>query len=163
MLPICWSLERQEWDLTHRVSADISGGASLGEDYDTCEKIFNDGCGQCHATQYDVGFDAQTNSYASGYWRERWPVSPATAPARPMWIGTGTEKGQLQVIGRRPGCYSRRKTLMPRGSWRPAAAATTNTPGATRSTTIREFLLTQLPFRRTTTARAFSPTDVSPA
>ena len=65
VLPICWSLDRQEWDLTHRVLADISGGASVGEDYDTCEKIFNDGCGQCHATQYDVGFDTQTNSYAS--------------------------------------------------------------------------------------------------
>ena len=65
VLPLCWSLERQQWDLTHRVLDDISGGISVGEDYDTREKIFNDGCGQCHATQYDIGYNTRTDSYAS--------------------------------------------------------------------------------------------------
>lgn len=65
VLPLCWSLERQEWDLTHRVLDDISGGISAGEDFDTREKIFNDGCGQCHATQYDIGYNPRTDAYAS--------------------------------------------------------------------------------------------------
>jgi len=65
VLPLCWSLERQKWDLTHRVLDDISGGISAGEDFDTREKIFNDGCGQCHATQYDIGYNTRTDSYAS--------------------------------------------------------------------------------------------------
>ena len=65
VLPLCWSLERQQWDLTHRVLDDISGGISAGEDFDTREKIFNDGCGQCHATQYDIGYNTRTDSYAS--------------------------------------------------------------------------------------------------
>src|SRR5262245_58369991 len=65
VLPLCWSLERKQWDLTHRVLDDISGGVSAGDDYDTRQKIFNDGCGQCHATQYDIGYNTQADSYAS--------------------------------------------------------------------------------------------------
>jgi len=58
VLPICWSIERGEWDLTHEVLHDITGSATAAaEDADTREIVFNQGCGQCHATDYDVGQD----------------------------------------------------------------------------------------------------------
>jgi predicted CXXCH cytochrome family protein len=66
VLPICWSLENQRWDLTDRVLADINGDVkSLPENYDTRLKVFNDGCGQCHATNYSIGYDDQTERYDS--------------------------------------------------------------------------------------------------
>ena len=66
VLPICWSLERQRWDLTDRVLADINGDLnSIPENYDTRMKVFNDGCGQCHATQYAIGYDDRTEHYSS--------------------------------------------------------------------------------------------------
>ncbi len=68
ILPICWSLERKQWDWTHRVLADINGDpGSLPESYDSREKIFNDGCGQCHATHYDIGYDSRQDRYASQF------------------------------------------------------------------------------------------------
>jgi len=56
VLPICWSIERKQWDLTQRVLADIIGEfGKIPDSYDTRNHIFNHGCGQCHATNYDVG------------------------------------------------------------------------------------------------------------
>ncbi|MHC4547676.1 MAG: HEAT repeat domain-containing protein [Planctomycetota bacterium] len=56
VLPVCWSVERQEWDLTHEVLEDITAGIDgIGEDFDTRALVFNHECGQCHATDYDVG------------------------------------------------------------------------------------------------------------
>ena len=66
VLPICWSLERKQWDLTDRVLADINGDAkSIPENFDTRMKIFNDGCGQCHATDYAIGYDDRSEQYTS--------------------------------------------------------------------------------------------------
>jgi hypothetical protein len=66
VLPICWSIEREEWDLTHEVLEDISGNVgSLPPGYDTRERTFNEGCGLCHATGYDPGFDPDTRTYRS--------------------------------------------------------------------------------------------------
>jgi len=66
ILPICWNLERKQWDWTHRVLADINGDPnSLPESYDSREKVFNDGCGQCHATQYDIGYNSHQDRYDS--------------------------------------------------------------------------------------------------
>lgn len=66
VLPICWSIERSEWDLTHEVLKDILGGApSFPKNYDTRQTIFNYGCGQCHATDYDVGYDSRSDIYQS--------------------------------------------------------------------------------------------------
>lgn len=68
VLPICWSIERKEWDLTHKVLSDITGHVgAIPDTYDTRNHIFNHGCGQCHATNYDVGHDAATGAYASTF------------------------------------------------------------------------------------------------
>jgi hypothetical protein len=68
VMPLCWSLERKEWDLTHRVLEDIAGHAgAVPEDYDSRSHVFNDGCGQCHATDYDVGHDPETNRMDSTF------------------------------------------------------------------------------------------------
>ncbi len=107
ILPLCWSIERKEWDLTHQVLSDIAGSAhGVDEDYDTRERVFNHGCGQCHATNYQVGHTTHPDrpaTYASTYlegavaceschgpgtahvaWhREDRPVDPSySAPAR---------------------------------------------------------------------------------
>ncbi|MDH3592287.1 MAG: multiheme c-type cytochrome [Planctomycetota bacterium] len=57
VLPLCWSLEEGKWHETHKVLDDIAGHerAAGDEHYDTRERVFNHGCGQCHATDYDVG------------------------------------------------------------------------------------------------------------
>jgi len=66
VLPLCWSIERQEWDLTHETLADLLGGApEFPAEYDSRQTLFNDGCGQCHATNYDVGHDIVTGEYRS--------------------------------------------------------------------------------------------------
>ena len=66
VLPLCWSIERQEWDQTHEVLADILGMATeFASDYDSRDQIFNHGCGQCHATGYDVGYDPDADRYDS--------------------------------------------------------------------------------------------------
>jgi len=68
VMPLCWSLERNEWDLTHKVLEDIAGHVgAVPEDYDSRQHIFNDGCGQCHATDYDVGYDRETNRLDSTF------------------------------------------------------------------------------------------------
>jgi hypothetical protein len=66
ILPICWSIERGEWDVTHEVLEDISGHqGAISDDYDTRRQAFNHGCGQCHATDFDVGHNTQTGSLDS--------------------------------------------------------------------------------------------------
>jgi len=68
VMPLCWSLERKEWDLTHRVLEDIAGHVGgVQEDYDSRGHVFNDGCGQCHATDYDVGHDPNTGHLDSTF------------------------------------------------------------------------------------------------
>lgn len=68
IVPLSWSLERGEWDLSHEVMAEINGDAhSFPANYDSRQKIFNDGCGQCHATRYDIGYDVRTEAYASRF------------------------------------------------------------------------------------------------
>ncbi len=68
VLPICWSIERKEWDLTHEVLSDITGHVgAIPDTYDTRNHVFNHGCGQCHATNYDVGHDPATGAYASTF------------------------------------------------------------------------------------------------
>jgi hypothetical protein len=65
VLPICWSIERKQWDLTHVVLADIAGGVPPSDAEDTRDTVFNHGCGQCHATAYDVGYDEERKTYDS--------------------------------------------------------------------------------------------------
>jgi len=65
VLPICWSIERKEWDQTHQVLADIAGNVAPSETDDTRTIVFNNGCGQCHATDYDVGYNEAEGTYAS--------------------------------------------------------------------------------------------------
>jgi tetratricopeptide (TPR) repeat protein len=68
ILPLSWNLERSQWDLSERVMSEINGDPhSFPDNYDTREKIFNDGCGQCHATRFDIGYDARTDSYDSRF------------------------------------------------------------------------------------------------
>jgi len=68
VLPLSWSLERKEWDLTHVVLRDIAGhDGAVPDDYDVRERVFNDGCGQCHATDYDVGHDPATGHFHSTF------------------------------------------------------------------------------------------------
>jgi len=68
ILPLSWNLERGRWDLSHQVMAEINGDHdSFPDTYDTRDKIFNDGCGQCHATHYDIGYNARDESYASRF------------------------------------------------------------------------------------------------
>ena len=71
VLPICWSIERKQWDLTQRVLADIIGEfGKIPDSYDTRNHIFNHGCGQCHATNYDVGHSTdpgQSDTYHSTF------------------------------------------------------------------------------------------------
>lgn len=59
LLPLSWSLERDAWDFSHRVLADIAG---LPEDKAMAPRnvsalVFNEGCGECHATAFDPGWD----------------------------------------------------------------------------------------------------------
>jgi hypothetical protein len=65
VLPLCWSIEREEWDVTHHVLDSLVGGEAFPENHDTRHMIFNNGCGQCHATGYDVGHDVATDTYDS--------------------------------------------------------------------------------------------------
>jgi len=68
VMPICWSLESREWKLTHEVLSDIAGHiGAIPDDYDTRTHIFNHGCGQCHATDYDVGHDVGTDRLDSKF------------------------------------------------------------------------------------------------
>ncbi len=68
VVPLSWSLERQQWDHTHLILGDISGSAvAVEEDFDARTVVFNQGCGQCHATGYDVGFDQKTGKYKSTF------------------------------------------------------------------------------------------------
>lgn len=67
VLPICWSLEHERWDLTHEVLADITGSPGFPADYDTRNHIFNHGCAQCHAVDYDVGYDVERDAYDSKF------------------------------------------------------------------------------------------------
>lgn len=67
VLPICWNLAREGWDLTHEVLSDIAGGAGAPEDYDAREHVFNHGCGQCHATNYDVGYSIEEGIFRSRF------------------------------------------------------------------------------------------------
>jgi len=68
VMPICWSRERREWDFTHEVLQDIAGHVDLiAPDYDTRRHVFNHGCGQCHATDYDVGHDPDTDTLHSTF------------------------------------------------------------------------------------------------
>src|SRR5262245_43784677 len=68
ILPLSWNLERSQWDLSQRVMAEINGDPhTFPDNCDTREKIFNDGCGQCHATHFDIGYDSRTESYASRF------------------------------------------------------------------------------------------------
>jgi len=67
VLPLCWSLARQEWDQTHIILADIvGGGEAFPANYDSRNHVFNDGCAQCHATNYDVGHDPENDTYTPG-------------------------------------------------------------------------------------------------
>jgi hypothetical protein len=66
VLPLCWSIDRNEWDVTHRVlDSLVGGGESFPENHDTRHMVFNNGCGQCHATGYDVGHQVADDRYAS--------------------------------------------------------------------------------------------------
>jgi hypothetical protein len=65
VLPLSWSIEKERWDLTHRVLGDITTGEAMPENFDSRAKVFNDGCGQCHATRYDVGHDRERGTYNS--------------------------------------------------------------------------------------------------
>ncbi len=65
VLPLSWNIEHKRWDPTHRVLADITAGESLPENFDSRLKVFNDGCGQCHATRFDVGHDRERGPYKS--------------------------------------------------------------------------------------------------
>jgi predicted CXXCH cytochrome family protein len=68
ILPISWNVDRAQWELTHRVLAEISGDmTNLPDNFDSRERIFNDGCGQCHATHYDIGYDEQKGLYNSSF------------------------------------------------------------------------------------------------
>ncbi|MEM8885466.1 MAG: multiheme c-type cytochrome [Planctomycetota bacterium] len=68
VLPICWSIERKEWDFTHEILEDIAGHVgAVADDYDSRNHVFNHGCGQCHATDYDVGEDRETGNLNSTF------------------------------------------------------------------------------------------------
>ncbi len=71
VLPICWSITDKTWHQTHEILEDIAGHVqAVPEDYDSRERIFNHGCGQCHATNYDVGHiirEDSTTAYKSSF------------------------------------------------------------------------------------------------
>jgi len=67
VLPLSWSIERGEWDKTHEVLGEITSGRELFENYDTLQHVFNRGCGQCHATNYDMAHDPKRDAFSSTY------------------------------------------------------------------------------------------------
>ncbi|MFQ5844352.1 MAG: HEAT repeat domain-containing protein, partial [Planctomycetota bacterium] len=68
VLPLSWSIARGEWDHTHLILDDISGvSGAVTDDFDVRGIVFNDGCGQCHATGYDVGHDEESGRYESSF------------------------------------------------------------------------------------------------
>jgi cytochrome c554/c'-like protein/doubled CXXCH motif protein len=64
LMPLSWSIERKEWDATHRVLQDMAGNAAPGSMRDTDSIQVVQGCGQCHATGFDPGHDPKTGRLA---------------------------------------------------------------------------------------------------
>lgn len=63
LLPLTWNLATKSWNLTHLVLTDISGEHGYYSDYRPEEHAFNHGCAQCHATNFDAGYDYATGRY----------------------------------------------------------------------------------------------------
>lgn len=65
LLPLSWSRQRDAWNVTHQILAEIGGREGDGRVTDTRATVFNDGCANCHATDYDAGYDLETDTYHS--------------------------------------------------------------------------------------------------
>lgn len=65
LLPLSWSRQREDWNVVHRILAEIGGREQGGEVADTRVIAFNDGCASCHATDFDAGYDLATDTYHS--------------------------------------------------------------------------------------------------
>ena len=68
MLPLSWSMEREEWDLLHTIITDISGNSGkIDDDLDMRVFNFNRGCGNCHSSGFDGGYDMASGKYNSRF------------------------------------------------------------------------------------------------